>query len=56
MPRQSRTHPHSFILKRLTILFDEKGMAGVRVWWKCNDMFASMIIEAHDKNRNGRFE
>jgi ABC-type uncharacterized transport system substrate-binding protein len=55
-PRQSHAHPHAFILQRLTLLFDEKGMAGVRVWWKFDDMFASMIIEEHDKNRNGKFE
>jgi len=56
LPRQSHAHPHAFILQRLTILFDEKGMTGVRVWWKFDDMFASMIIEEHDKNRNGKFE
>jgi ABC-type uncharacterized transport system substrate-binding protein len=54
--RESHAHPHAFILQRLTVLFDEKGMAGIRVWWKFDDMFSKMIIEDHDKNRNGRFE
>ena len=56
LPRQSHAHPHAFILQRLTVLFDEKGMAGIRVWWKFDDMFASMIIDEHDNNRNGSFE
>ncbi len=49
-------HPHVFIVQRLTLVFDEKGFAGVKVRWKFDDMFASMIAEDHDANRNGKLE
>ncbi len=55
-PQQPHAHPHAFILQRLTVLFDKKGMAGIRVWWKFDEMFASMIIDEHDKDKNGRFD
>jgi ABC-type uncharacterized transport system substrate-binding protein len=51
-----QAHPHVFIVQRLNAVFDEKGLAGVRVRWKFDDMFASMIAEDHDINRNGKFE
>jgi ABC-type uncharacterized transport system substrate-binding protein len=55
-PRPIHAHPHAFIVQRLTVLFNEKGMAGIRVCWKFDEMFSSMIAEDHDQNRNGRFE
>jgi ABC-type uncharacterized transport system substrate-binding protein len=54
--QQIHAHPHAFIVQRLTVLFDEKGLAGIRVRWKFDDMFAGMIAEEHDKNRNGGLE
>jgi ABC-type uncharacterized transport system substrate-binding protein len=52
----AHAHPHIFIVQRLNVVFDEKGMAGIRVWWKFDDMFASMVAEDHDINRNGKLE
>jgi ABC-type uncharacterized transport system substrate-binding protein len=49
-------HPHVFIVQRLNVVFDEKGLAGIKVCWKFDDMFTSMIAEDHDLNRNGKFE
>ena len=49
-------HPHVFIVQRLNVVFDEKGLSGIKVRWKFDDMFASMIAEDHDINRNGKFE
>jgi ABC-type uncharacterized transport system substrate-binding protein len=49
-------HPHAFIVQRLNVVFDEKGLAGIKVRWKFDDMFAGMIAEDHDKNRNGKLE
>jgi len=49
-------HPHVFIVQRLNLVFDEKGLAGIKVRWKMDDMFASMIAEDHDQNRNGTLE
>ena len=49
-------HPHVFIVQRLNVVFDDKGLSGIRVRWKFDDMFASMIAEDHDVNRNGKLE
>jgi ABC-type uncharacterized transport system substrate-binding protein len=53
---QAQAHPHVFIVQRLNLVFDEKGLAGIKVRWKMDDMFASMIAEDHDRNRNGTLE
>ena len=50
------SHPHIFIVQRLSMVFDEKGLAGIRVHWKFDDMFAGMIAEDHDFNHNGYLE
>jgi ABC-type uncharacterized transport system substrate-binding protein len=44
------------IRQRLTVIFDEMGLAGIRVRWKFDDMFAGMIAEDFDINRNGRLD
>ncbi len=49
-------HPHIFIVQRLAVAFDDKGLAGFHVHWKFDDMFAGMIAEDHDRNHNGRLE
>ena len=53
---EAHAHPHVFIAQRLNVVFDEKGLAGIRVRWKFDDMFASMIAEDHDLNRDGKFQ
>lgn len=52
----AHAHPHVFIVQRLQAVFDEKGLAGIRVRWKFDDMFACLIAEDHDANKNGRLE
>ena len=54
--QEAQAHPHVFIVQRLDVVFDDKGLAGIRVRWKFDDMFASMIAEDNDINRNGKFE
>ncbi len=53
---QARAHPHVFITQRLNVVFDDQGLAGIRVGWEFDDMFAAMIAEDHDLNRNGTLE
>lgn len=53
---KANVHPHVFIVQRLNLVFDENGLAGIKVRWKMDDMFASMIAEDHDQNRNGTLE
>ncbi len=52
----SWAHPHVFIVQRIQVMFDDDGLAGVKIRWKFDDMFASMISEDYDRNRNGQLE
>lgn len=54
--REIGAHPHVFIVQRLEVVFDDKGLAGVRVRWKFDDMFAAMIAEDHDRNGDGALD
>ena len=49
-------HPHVFIVERIKIVFDDKGLAGFRIQWEFDDMFTSMIAGDHDKNQNNILE
>jgi ABC-type uncharacterized transport system substrate-binding protein len=49
-------HPHVFIVQRLSIVFDNQGLAGFRVEWNFDDMFSSMIATDYDKNQNSTLE
>ena len=49
-------HPHVFIVQRITIVFDDEGLAGFKIRWDFDDMFASMIAGDYDKNQNGILE
>lgn len=40
--------PHEIIVQRLDVVFDEKGLAGIKARRKFDDMFVSMIAEDHD--------
>jgi ABC-type uncharacterized transport system substrate-binding protein len=52
----SGAHPHLFVDAKLTILFDEKGMAGIEEHWTFDEMFSAMIIEEFDKNKDKKFD
>jgi ABC-type uncharacterized transport system substrate-binding protein len=54
--QEAHAHPHVFIEQRLNAVFDDKGLAGIQVHWKFDEMFTSMIAEEYDINRNGRLE
>ncbi|GAB6095295.1 hypothetical protein JCM14469_15470 [Desulfatiferula olefinivorans] len=49
-------HPHVFISQRLTVVFNEKGLAGFRVTWVFDDMFSGMIAGDYDRNGDGAFD
>lgn len=53
---RANAHPHLFIVQRLNIEFDNKGLSGIRVIWKMDDMFAEMVAEDYDTNKNGTLE
>jgi len=45
-------HPHVFIEQETKIIFDEKGLAGVKIHWKFDEMFSTMICEDFDTDKN----
>lgn len=56
IPPPTFSHPHIFIVNRLTVVFDGEGLAGIRVKWIFDEMFSSMISVDYDQNHNGHFE
>ena len=53
---EADAHPHVFIVQRLNVVFDDSGLAGFKVRWIFDDMFAGMIAEDYDANNNGTLE
>lgn len=49
-------HPHAYIANRFTVLFDDQGVAGIRVNWVFDQFFSTMILEDYDGNHNGSLE
>ena len=50
------SHPHVFIHNTLEIVFDQQGLAGVRVKWVFDEFFSTMIADEFDRNHNNKFE
>ena len=48
-------HPHVFIDNTVTIVFDRKGMAGIKTTWVFDEMFSELIIHDYDTDRDGAF-
>ncbi len=46
------SHPHVFVDAELTIVFDEKGLAGFRQRWVFDEMFSSTMLTNFDKNKD----
>ncbi len=55
-PPLTEAHPHVFIAQRIEVVFDEKGLAGLKLHWQFDEMFAAMIADDYDRNGNGRLE
>lgn len=49
-------HPHVFIVQRISIVFDDQGLAGFKMRWGFDAMFSSMIAGDYDGNQNGHLE
>ncbi len=54
--RPAAAHPHVFIENNFEILYDQRGLFGVEIVWRWDEIYSAPWIEAHDANRNGRFE
>ena len=48
-------HPHVFIDNTVTIVFDRKGMAGIKATWIFDEMFSELIIHDYDTDQDGAF-
>ena len=55
IPGSVFAHPHVFIDNTITIVFDQKGLAGIKAKWVFDEMFSSMIIHDYDGNKDGAF-
>ncbi len=55
MPITSVAHPHVFIDNRVSVLFNDKGLAGFKLEWTFDEMFSSTIIQDFDLNLDGKF-
>lgn len=55
MSPEISAHPHLYISTRYTIVFDDKGLAGIRVFWSMDEMYSSMTGADFDKDGDGTF-
>ena len=51
-PGTGYTHPHVFIAQFTRVVFDEKGLAGIKVKWVFDQMFSTLILEDFDPDGN----
>ena len=49
-------HPHVFIDNRISVIFDDKGLAGFKHEWTFDEMFSSTIIQEFDLDADGHFD
>jgi len=50
------SHPHVFIDCQLTVVFNERGLAGIKQRWSFDEMFSDLTLEEFDANENMQFE
>jgi ABC-type uncharacterized transport system substrate-binding protein len=46
------SHPHVFVDAELTIVFDDRGLAGFRQRWLFDEMFSSTMLSSFDKDND----
>jgi tRNA threonylcarbamoyladenosine biosynthesis protein TsaE len=49
-------HPHVFIETAAVVRAGERGIAEIRLIWNFDEMFSSVVIGDHDRNRDGKFQ
>lgn len=49
-------HPHVFIDAKVHMVFDENEFVGVQNRWEFDLIYSQAMIDAADKNKNGKFE
>lgn len=56
VPHVLWAHPHAYVANRFTVLFDDQGMAAIRVNWVFDKFFSSMLLEEFNSNGNDTLE
>jgi len=49
-------HPHVFLQNQATFVFDDQGLAGIKIQWEFDDITGSGMIFDYDTNRNGKLD
>lgn len=52
----AEAHPHVFVANRFQVIFDESGLAGIRVIWVFDRYFSQMIADEFDLDKDGVFD
>jgi ABC-type uncharacterized transport system substrate-binding protein len=47
-------HPHAFVVTSYTIVFDNQGLKGVRVYWEFDEMYSTTTATEFDLNGDGK--
>ena len=55
-PLSVDAHPHVYIANRFVVMFDDQGLAGIRVNWVFDKYFSNMIISDYDADGNASLE
>ncbi|MBN1625167.1 MAG: DUF1007 family protein, partial [Deltaproteobacteria bacterium] len=54
--REAASHPHVFIVNRYCLVFDDNGLAGIRVNWQFDEYFSAIISADYDADNNGKID
>ena len=52
----SDAHPHVFVANRFQVVFDDSGLAGIRVKWVFDRYFSQMIADEFDLDKDGALD
>lgn len=55
LPIQAAAHPHMFVFTQFTLVFDEQGLASIKVLWDFDEMYSVTTVESFDENQDGIF-
>lgn len=55
-PATMFAHPHIFLDYALTLVFNDSGLAGVRVKWIFDEFYSASIMNDFDSNKNRKLE
>lgn len=54
LPSVALCHPHVFADYSFGAVFNDRGLVGIEVYWRFDEMFSSQITSRFDVDKNGR--